>query len=132
MDLHSNADSGKILVVDDDEIVLAGLCATLEGDGYEVATAPSGYAAVAELSRDRFDLVITDLMMPGLSGIGLLERVRAEWPETPVIVLSGYPRRNLADEALRKGADEFLVKPVDYGQLRKSVRALLGSAGGRK
>ena len=120
----------KILVVDDDEIVLEGLCATLERDGYDVAVARSGYAAVGELGRNRFGLVITDLMMPGLSGIGVLERVRQLAPQTPVVVLSGYPRRNLADEALRKGANEFLVKPVDYIRLRQTVRSLLGASTG--
>jgi len=119
----------RVLLVDDDEMVLAGLSATLESDGFQVVASPSGYAALDELSRGRFALVITDLMMPGLSGIAVLERVRVVAPETPVVVLSGYPRRSLAEEALSKGAGEFLIKPVDYTVLRKTMRSLLGEEG---
>ena len=110
---EADAPRHRILVVDDDEMVLQGLSASLERDGYRVSVQRSGDAAVQRLSRDRFDLVITDVMMPGLSGIGVLERVRAMSPDTNVVVLSGYPRRDLAEEAMRKGADEFLVKPVN-------------------
>ena len=115
-----------ILIVDDDDIVLVGLRATLERDGYDVVVARSGYAAVDALSSRRFELVITDLMMPGLSGIGVLEQVRKVSPGTRVVVLSGYPRRSAADEALRRGADEFLLKPIDYAQLRETVHAQMG------
>ena len=123
---NSGAERLRVLVVDDDEIVLAGLSATLESDGFDVVSSRSGYDAVDVLARGTsFALVITDLMMPGLSGIGVLERVRAVAPETPVVVLSGFPKRGLADEAIRKGADEFLVKPVDYNRLRRTLRSLL-------
>jgi DNA-binding NtrC family response regulator len=120
----------RILVVDDDAIVLAGLRATLEREGYDVEVSRSGYAAIDALSPGRFALVITDVMMPGLSGLELLERVRELAPETHVVVLSGYPRRELADDALEKGAAEFLVKPVDSERLRTTVRALLIGEGG--
>ena len=120
----------RILVVDDDEIVLAGLRATLGREGYGVEVSRSGYAAIDALSSGRFALVITDVMMPGLSGLELLERVRELAPETHIVVLSGYPRRELADEALKKGAAEFLVKPVVSERLRRTVRALLTGEGG--
>ncbi len=119
-----------ILIVDDDDIVLVGLCAMLERDGYDVVVARSGYAAVDALSNRRFELVITDLMMPGLSGIDVLEQVHRVAPGTRVVVLSGYPRRSVADEALRRGADEFLLKPIDYAQLRETVHAQMCGASG--
>jgi len=119
-----------ILVVDDDHIVLVGLRTTLERDGYDVVVARNGYEAVDALSRRRFGLVITDLMMPGLSGIGVLERVRSVSPATRVVVLSGYPRRSAANEALRKGADEFLLKPIDYARLRETVHEQMVGVGG--
>lgn len=117
----------RILLVDDDEIVLQGLMSALERDGFEVVRAENGYEAVDALARSRFALVITDLKMPGLSGIGVLERARRVSPETRVVVLSGFPSRDAADEALRKGADEFLVKPVDYARLRETVDLQLGA-----
>jgi DNA-binding NtrC family response regulator len=113
----------SILIVDDDDIVLVGLRATLKRDGYDVVVARSGYAAVDALARQHFGLVITDLMMPGLSGIGVLEEALRLSPETRVVVLSGYPRRSAADEALRKGAAAFLLKPIDHARLRETVDA---------
>jgi len=115
----------RVLVVDDDEMVLVGLSAGLENDGFEVTTSTSSHAALEELSRGSFALVITDMMMPGPSGIAVLERVQATTPRTPVVVLSGFPLRSLAQEALRKGAKEFLAKPIPYATLRKTMRSLL-------
>jgi len=123
-------EANRILIVDDDDIVLAGLSATLENAGFETVSCRSGYDAIDELSRSHFPVVITDLMMPGLSGIGVLERVRELSPTTRVVVLSGYPRRGVADEALRKGARHFLVKPVDHERLRHTVQSLMGVSGG--
>ncbi len=127
---HAAQPSRGILIVDDDDMVLVGLRATLDRDGYDVVVARSGYAAVDALSRRSFALVITDLMMPGLSGIGVLEEALRLSPETRVVVLSGYPTRSAADEALRKGADEFLLKPIDYAQLRETVSAQMGRVAG--
>jgi DNA-binding NtrC family response regulator len=120
----------SILIVDDDEMVLVGLSETLAREGYEVVIARGGYAAVDALSRHSFALVITDLMMPGLSGIGVLEETHRLSPETRVVVLSGYPTRAAADEALRKGADEFLLKPIGNALLRKTVSTQLGRVEG--
>lgn len=118
----------RILLVDDDEIVMAGLLATLSREGYELVVARNGYAALDELEREPFQLLITDLKMPGLSGIGLLERARRHFPKTPVIMISGFPSRNAADEALCKGAARFLVKPVDSETLRETVRHQLAAS----
>lgn len=116
----------SILLVDDDEMVLAGLDATLRHDGYHVVTVRSGYAALEALQHGAgFDLVITDLKMPGLSGIEVLECVGELSPATRVVVISGFPQRDLAEEALRKGAREFLLKPVDHARLRTVVQTHL-------
>jgi DNA-binding NtrC family response regulator len=127
--LQPRTGARRILVVDDDAIVLEGLRVALARDGFEVVLAKSGYAAIDALSKEHFDLVLTDLKMPGLSGIRVLECSRELSPETPVVVLSGYAKREAADEALAKGAREFLVKPVDHARLRETVVQLTVDGG---
>jgi len=114
-------------VVDDDEIVLSALAATLEWVGYEVKTARNGHEAAQALRRREYAVLITDVKMPGLSGIQLLERVRSQTPRTRVLVVSGYPSREIEEEASAKGAALFLAKPVDTTRLRECVDALVAA-----
>jgi DNA-binding NtrC family response regulator len=117
----------RILVVDDDESVLAGLVATLERDGHAVAVAQTGDAAFEALARTTFDLVITDLKMPGVSGLEVVDRVCKTHAAAKVVVISGYPTRTAAEEAMRRGADDFLLKPVHSSRLLQTVAQQLGS-----
>lgn len=117
----------RVLVVDDDEIVLSALAATLEWVGYEVKTARNGHEAAQALRRREYAVLITDVKMPGLSGIQLLERVRSQTPRTRVLVVSGYPSREIEEEASAKGAALFLAKPVDTTRLRECVDALVAA-----
>lgn len=125
---HPLQPNARILVVDDDEIVAAGLLAALRRDGYDVLVTHNGYAALDALSHEDFALVLTDLKMPGMSGIEVLQQVRRLQQRTPVVVMSGYANRQAADEALEWGADEFLVKPVDYVRLRDTLRMHIAQA----
>jgi len=113
----------RILVADDEEGIRSFLAEALERDGHEVEQAEDGAAALAQLQRQSFDVLLTDLQMPEMDGMTLLTRVRDEQPETEVIVLTAHGSVSKAVEAMRKGAYDFLEKPVDGpAELRLLVR----------
>jgi len=117
-----------ILVVDDEEIiteVTAGMLAQL---GYRVMTAGSGKEALElyERHRDEIDLVVMDMIMPGMSGGETIERLLALNPEVPVILSSGYSLNGMAKEVLAKGARAFLQKPFRMDALSRKIQEILG------
>ncbi|MDX1383515.1 MAG: sigma-54 dependent transcriptional regulator [Thermoanaerobaculia bacterium] len=103
---------GRVLVVDDEEGVRSFLAEALASAGHEVATAADGAEAASRLERESYQLVVTDLRMPGLDGIALLRKVRAELPETEVVVLTAHGSVDGAVEAMRLGAFDYLQKPL--------------------
>ncbi len=110
--------TARILVVDDDPVITGLLQATLEQDGHAIVALTSAREAVERVARDDFDLVLTDLAMPDLSGLELCQRVLGARPETPVILLTGHATVQTAIEAMRAGAYDFVTKPVDSDLLR--------------
>src|SRR5215831_18743725 len=96
--------SGRVLVVDDDDSLRRVLQVQLEDLGYEVLTAAGGNEALASLTQCPLELVLTDLRMPGMSGIELLGRIRTVHPETIVIVITAFGSIETAVEAMRAGA----------------------------
>lgn len=107
----------KILIAEDEEITLKHLSSTLEAKGYEVATVMNGRDAMDRINRARFDLVISDIKMPGLSGIELLERIRDAHPETEVMIITGFGSIDSAVDAMRMGAYDYITKPFDLDEL---------------
>ncbi len=114
----------RILVVEDNVDLALGLGNNLEIEGYEVLTAHSGEAAL-EFKEDSFDLVILDLMLPGLSGIQTLRRWRGCGVTVPILVLTARGEESDKVEALRLGADDYLTKPFGLLELLARVEALL-------
>jgi two-component system, NtrC family, response regulator AtoC len=102
----------RILVTDDEEGIRTFLAEALQSEGHEVETAASGVEASDRLGRARFDLLITDLKMPGMGGMDLLERARTAQPDMEVIVLTAYGSVTSAVEAMRRGAFDFVEKPL--------------------
>src|SRR3954471_19718455 len=115
----------RILVVDDTPLIREHLRVILEMDGFEVETASDGRSALA-CGRERlFHLVITDLRMPDMSGIELLTAVRAEKLPFGVIVLTGHGDTQVALDAMKAGADDFVTKPYEPDHLRFLVQRIL-------
>ena len=102
----------RILVVDDERLARANLARVLEREGHLLRQAASGEEALALLRDEPADLVITDLAMPGMDGMALLRAVRAEHPQTEIIMVTGYPMIESAVEAMRQGAFHYLAKPA--------------------
>ena len=119
-----NAD-WNILVVDDEERV-AGLSETiLRREGYTVRTANSGTEALALLREQPVDLLITDMMMPQMDGMQLLAHVKELYPDTDVVVVTGYGTLEDAVEAMHRGAADFLAKPFEPRDLKRMTAACL-------
>jgi len=109
--------NANILVVDDEDSLRRVTQVKLQQAGYAVETAPSGERALEQLAHRHFELVLTDLRMPGMSGIDLLKRVREDYPETVVIVVTAFGTVETAVEAMKSGAYDYLTKPIDGGAL---------------
>jgi CheY-like chemotaxis protein len=107
----------SLLVVDDEQIILDSLSRELAGAGLEVTTAPSGEEAIARIKTGFFDLVTTDLLMPGIDGFQVLKAAKQRGLQIMVIILTGYGVMESAIDALRLGADDFLQKPCDTDEL---------------
>jgi DNA-binding response OmpR family regulator len=106
-----------VLLVDDEEPILISLGDYLQRGGFFVKTAKSGEDALAVLPAYSFDLVITDLVMDGISGLEVLQKIKKTNSEIGVFILTGQGNMNRAIEALRSGADDFLLKPYDPDEL---------------
>ena len=120
-----NGAAAKILVVDDEAIARANLARVLAHDGHETVQAGGGSIALEMLQHGEYDLVLTDLIMPDMGGLELLERVHARFPGTEVIVVTGYPMVETAVEAMRKGAYHYLAKPYQLDEARLLVARAL-------
>ncbi len=116
---------GKILLADDEQIARENLAYILKKEGYEIVAVESGARALEELAKKEFDLVITDLRMPQVDGMQVLERTKELRPETEVLVVTGYATVNTAVEAMQKGAYHYLAKPYQNEEVRILVRKAL-------
>lgn len=124
------ADAATVLIVDDDELVRATFVRILERGGFNTREAIDGEAGLAAFREKRPDCVLLDLRMPGMDGLDLLRAIVAEAPETPVLVASGAGTMRDAVEALRRGAWDFVVKPMyDPQLLVHSIERALEKAG---
>ena len=111
----------KILIVDDEVNMRLVLKAMLKKEGYEVETAADGLEALALLRQQDITAVVTDLKMPKLDGMGLLDRMVEEYPSVPVIILTAYGTVATAVDALKKGAFDYITKPFDQDELKNVI-----------
>lgn len=113
----------KVLIADDDAQLVRALGVTLGARGYDVVTARDGRAAIDAVITERPDIVMLDLGMPRLDGIGVLEGIRS-WSQVPVLVLSGRTDSTDKVDALDAGADDYVTKPFQMDELLARLRAL--------
>ncbi|MBL8291860.1 MAG: sigma-54-dependent Fis family transcriptional regulator [Bryobacterales bacterium] len=115
----------RILVVDDDDNLRWVIQTQLEQMGYAVSSAADGAGAIEAIDRDPPDLVLTDWKMPGMSGMELLEQIRRDYPELPVLIITAFGTIQSAVQAMRAGAYDYLTKPIDYDELGIAVSRVL-------
>ncbi len=116
---------GRILVVDDEEAIRTVIARKLQAEGYECIVAPDGKEAVDTASNEDFDLVLTDVKMPGMSGIDVLSQVVTDHPDTCVIMITAVADAQTAVEAMKLGAYDYVTKPFDLEALSMRVEKAL-------
>ena len=115
----------QILLIDDNPEVSRSLCDLLSQDGYRVKRTQSGEEAFQLLKKIKFDLIISDLLLPGVSGIDILKQVKVDAPETSVILITGNASAETAVEAMKEGALDYISKPFNFERLRIQVTKAL-------
>ncbi|NCP08951.1 MAG: response regulator [Deltaproteobacteria bacterium CG23_combo_of_CG06-09_8_20_14_all_51_20] len=116
------ANKTSILVLDDETIVLKRLRPALEKAGYEVEVFSRSSEASERITQKDFEIVITDLKMPGLDGMQFLTMVKERSPTTEAIVITGFATMETAKESFQKGAFDFLAKPFKLGEIQEIVK----------
>jgi two-component system, chemotaxis family, chemotaxis protein CheY len=120
---------GRVMVVDDEEQIRKVVGIALKKAGYDVVEAEDGAKAIELINQDEnplmVDVIICDIRMPKINGTEAIAYFRAQYPSTPVIVLTGYPDVQLATSLLKDGVVDFLTKPVDRDKLLSAVKTAM-------
>lgn len=114
-------DKANILIVDDEEVVRLSHLRSLAGADCNAQAAGDGREAINVMEQHPFDVVLLDLRMPGLDGMEVLKTIKQRWPDSEVIVVTGYPSIESAKEAVRLGAFNYLTKPLDPDEVIKAA-----------
>ena len=114
----------KILVIDDEAIVRISCERTLAPEGYQVSVASGGREGLMFLEKEPFSLVLLDLKMPDIDGIEVLNIMKEKWPDTKVVIITGYSTVDTAVQALRLGAFNFIEKPFTPDTLISAVKEI--------
>ena len=112
----------SILVVDDDTELRKVLSSILSEEGYSVETVENGEQAIRVSEKTRFDLALIDIKLPDMEGTKLLQRLKAKQPHIVMIIVTGFPTIENAMGAVNKGADGYILKPLEIGKLLQAVR----------
>jgi DNA-binding NtrC family response regulator len=114
-------DKANVLIVDDEEVVRLSHLRSLESADCNALAAGDGTEAINVMERHPFDVVLLDLRMPGLDGMDVLKTIKQRWPDSEVIVITGYPSIETAKEAVRLGAFNYLTKPLGPDEVIKAA-----------
>lgn len=118
-------DRAKVLVVDDEEIVRQSYQRSLTGISFRVRTATGGSEALSLMEEEPSDVILVDIRMPGMDGMELLKLIKERWPESEVVVITGYPSIETAKEAVRLGAYNYLAKPLGPKEIIEAATGAL-------
>ena len=112
----------RILVLDDEPIVCKRLKPSLEKQGFEVDTFTRSFEALQAVEQTKYDIIITDLKMEGMDGMRFLQEAKKLYPETEVIVITGFATMETAKESFKKGVFDFIAKPFNLNEIQKVVQ----------
>ncbi len=107
----------RVLVVEDEQHLAQGLRFNMEAEGYHVETVADGEAALVRIAKSDFDVIVLDVMLPGMDGIELLAERRAAGDRTPVVLLTAHDDERVRERGVAAGAQAFLIKPFAYFEL---------------
>jgi DNA-binding NtrC family response regulator len=119
----------RLLIIEDEDTLCESLKRVFVREGYEVDIAGSAEAALELLKEKAYDLIITDIILPGISGIELLSRYKEQNPEQKVIIMTAYASLETAVEALKAGACDFIIKPLMHDEMKRTVKKALAKGG---
>lgn len=114
-----------VLIIEDEDLVRKALEFRLKKDGYEVTACPDGREGILAIENNKYNLVLTDLMLPYNNGLEVVARLKAVSKETPIIVLSNIGLENVVLDAFNLGADDYMTKPFSPKELSVRVRRLI-------
>jgi DNA-binding response OmpR family regulator len=113
----------KILIVDDDKLQLEAISHSLQHDGYDTVTAENGYEALDVINRQKIDLIVSDIMMPNISGLGLLSLLKQFYfNRIPVIIISSLDKADVVLHSIGLGAVDFVSKPINFKELLTRIK----------
>ncbi|MEW6213847.1 MAG: response regulator [Nitrospirota bacterium] len=117
---------GKILVIDDEDIVLISCQRALTSEGYDVKMAKSGIDGLKIIENESFNLALVDIKMPDMDGMEVLRQIKRKWPDTEVIIITGYSTLATAISSIKLGAYDYIEKPFTPDGLLLAVKKALG------
>lgn len=118
----------KVLIIDDEKIIRRTLKEIIEYEGFEVVEASDGVEGLGMIDKDKYDIIFCDIKMPKLDGLELLEKIQERTIDTPIIMISGHGNIDTAVEAIKKGAFDFISKPLDLNRLLITMRNALNKS----
>ena len=121
----------RLLIVDDELLIRDLLYDYFAARDFDIAVADSGLNALSLMAETEFDTLILDVKMPGMDGLQLTDKIRADGGDVPIIIVTGYPSLDSAIDALRHRVDDYFVKPVNLTHLRRAVETALSRRAGR-
>ena len=122
----------KVLIVDDEETLTWSMAKSLskDKDKYEVIIANNGREALSQLHNNKIDLVITDIRMPDINGLDLMVKIKKEYPQTKIIIMTAYGSSDIQKEANQRGSLYYVEKPFEISEIRKIISDLIGKKKG--
>ena len=114
-------EKANILIVDDEEVVRLSHLRSLEGSDCQTRAAEDGRQAIQVMEQNPADVILLDLRMPGLDGMDVLKTIKQRWPDSEVVVITGYPCIDTAKQAVRLGAFNYLTKPLGPDEVMKAA-----------
>jgi DNA-binding response OmpR family regulator len=121
----------KILLIDDEIEFTSTLAERLELRGFAVKTADNGESGIELVKNESFDILVIDLMMPGINGLETLKQIKMFNPQIPIILLTGHGSTKEGMEGMRNGAADYLMKPLDINDLTAKVKEILNDSGNK-
>ncbi len=125
MEPSSSETKLNVLVVDDDQCIREVLTILISHEGYRCESVPNGIEAMKKVRQGNFDVVITDLQMPEMDGIGLTRELRQHFSDLPVMIITGNPDDSVVESAIDAGAREVLLKPFSISELTVRLRRMV-------